>query len=511
MKKRIAIIGIIAIILICVFFIISKSFALDNNVKDIKYYNNLIENQKVATILLNEKTVSRNTTKKEIMEYDSKIKAAKDSNNRILEDTDLIKTGDYITVNNEEYIVVLYGDVNKDGSICDIEDIMIVKNSYSGNETVDSIERLAANLVNDDVLDTQDIARMIKIYLGILGDNLTTKIPENYLDFETGEDKEPGKDEEKPGEDEEKPEEKPEPQEDTPVAKHGQLRVNGTDIVDKNGEKFQLKGVSTHGLQWFPQYVNQDAFTYMRDEWGINAIRLAMYSDPNVGYTQSLHEIVNNGVEYAKNAGIYVIIDWHILSDGNPNTNKSSAIEFFKEMASKYKDYDNVIYEICNEPNGDVQWERDIKPYAQDVIKEIRNIDTDAIIVVGTPTWSQDVDIVAKSPITGYDNIMYTLHFYAATHKEYLRQKASTALTSSLPIFVTEFGICDASGNGALDINEANTWIDFLNQNNISWMCWNLSNKDESSSILRNTNKVTGWTNEELSDEGKWLLEALKR
>ena len=512
MKKRIAIIVvIIAIILICALFVIRKSFALDNNVKDIKYYDNLIENQKVATILLNEKTVSRNTNKKEIMEYDSKIKNVKDSNNKTLEDTDLIKTGDYITVNNEDYIVVLYGDVNKDGSICDIEDIMIVRNNYSDNREVDSIERLAANLVNDDVLDTQDIARMIKIYLGLLGEDLTTKIPENYLDFETEGDKEPGKDDENPGEDDNKPEEKPGSQEDTPVVKHGKLSVNGTNIVDKNGDNFQLRGVSTHGLQWYPQYVNQEAFTYMRDEWGINAIRLAMYSDPNVGYTKSLHEIVKNGVEYAKNAGIYVIIDWHILSDGNPNINKSSAIEFFREMTSNYKDYDNVIYEICNEPNGDVQWERDIKPYAQDVIKEIRNIDTDAIIVVGTPTWSQDVDIVAKSPITGFDNIMYTLHFYAATHKEYLRQKADIALTSSLPIFVTEFGICDASGNGVIDINEANKWIDFLNENNISWMCWNLSNKNESSSILKDTDKTTGWTKEELSEEGKWLLEVLKK
>ena len=236
-----------------------------------------------------------------------------------------------------------------------------------------------------------------------------------------------------------------------------------------------------------------------------------MYSDPNVGYNTNLHKIVENGVEYATDAGLYVIIDWHILSDGNPNTNKVAAIKFFKEMAEKYKENNNVIYEICNEPNGDVQWERDIKPYAQDVIKEIREIDEDAIIVVGTPTWSQDVDVVAKSPINGYENIMYTLHFYAATHKDYLRQKLNTALNAGLPIFVTEFGICDASGNGAVDIEEANKWIDYLNSNNISWMCWNLSNKNESSSILKNTEKLSNWTKEELSEEGKWLLEALKR
>lgn len=297
----------------------------------------------------------------------------------------------------------------------------------------------------------------------------------------------------------------------TPVSKHGKLSVSGTNIVDQNGDNFQLKGVSTHGLQWFPEYVNQDAFTYMRDEWKVNTIRLAMYSDPNVGYTSKLHEIVSNGVEYAKNAGMYVIIDWHILSDGNPNTNKNSAIEFFKEMATKYKDYNNVIYEICNEPNGDVQWNRDIKPYAEEVIREIRNIDNDAIIIVGTPTWSQDVDVVAQNPITGYDNIMYALHFYAASHKEGFRQKAKTALNSNLPIFVSEFGICDASGNGNLDIQEANAWIDFLNENNISWICWNLSNKNESSALLKNTDKISNWTEDELSDEGKWLLEALKK
>ena len=199
-------------------------------------------------------------------------------------------------------------------------------------------------------------------------------------------------------------------QENNPVSQHGKLSVNGTNIVDKNGNIFQLKGISTHGLQWFPQYVNQEAFDYMRDEWKINTVRLAMYSAPNDGYTTDLHKLVSDGVEYAKNSGLYVIIDWHILSDGNPNINKASAINFFKEMSTKYKDYENVIYEICNEPNGDVQWERDVKPYAQEVITEIRKIDDDAIIIVGTPTWSQDVDVVAQSPITGFENIMYTLH-----------------------------------------------------------------------------------------------------
>ena len=308
--------------------------------------------------------------------------------------------------------------------------------------------------------------------------------------------------------------EEPTPEEtaNTPVAIHGALSVKGTNIVDKNGQVVQLKGISTHGLQWFPQYVNKETFKFMRDEWGINVVRLAMYTDPNVGYTKELHKKVKEGINYATELGLYVIVDWHILSDGNPNTYKAEALEFFKEITTEYKDNENIIYEICNEPNGNVSWEREIKPYAQDVIKEIREIDKDAIIICGTPTWSQDVDVVAKSPIEGYDNIMYALHFYAATHTDWIRNKAKKAIDSGLPIFVSEFGICDASGNGGIDYNQSEQWMNFLNENNISWIMWNLSNKQETSAIINsNCNKVTEWTEDELSNAGKWLVEALKK
>lgn len=492
MKKH-----LISIFMIIFFIFISNNvFATDENIKDIKYYEELAANENVVTIILDKNTVTRKTTKQETMKFDKKITQIKDGNNKQLNENDLVKTGDLITVNGNDYKVILYGDVNKDGYICSEKDIEMIQNSYLGNITLDSLQKIAGNLQNeDDTLDIEDIMKMVNTYLGQANSEIVSNIPYGSIeDFDNSGDQDDDIDNDM-----------------TPLEEHGALSVNGTNIIDENGEKFQLKGVSTHGLQWYPQYVNKETFEYMRDNWKINAVRLAMYSDPNVGYNTNLHKIVENGVEYATDAGLYVIIDWHILSDGNPNTNKVAAINFFKEMAEKYKENNNVIYEICNEPNGDVQWERDIKPYAQDVIKEIREIDEDAIIVVGTPTWSQDVDVVAKSPINGYENIMYTLHFYAATHKDYLRQKLNTALNAGLPIFVTEFGICDASGNGAVDIEEGNKWIDYLNSNNISWMCWNLSNKNESSSILKNTEKLSNWTKEELSEEGKWLLEALKR
>lgn len=307
-----------------------------------------------------------------------------------------------------------------------------------------------------------------------------------------------------------KPKEKTEPESGTPVDNHGKLTLKGTDIVDKNGDKYQLKGVSTHGIAWFPEYVNQDAFQSLRDDMGANLIRIAMYSGENNGYCtggdqKQLKELVKTGVDAATNLGMYVIIDWHVLGDQNPQTYKEEAKAFFEEMSSLYKDYDNVIYEICNEPNGGTSWNT-IRSYAGKVIRTIRKYDKNAVILVGTPNWSQDVDVAAEKPLKGYKNIMYTLHFYAGTHGSWLRDKAQKALDKGLPLFISEFGISDASGNGNLNKTEGNAWIRFLNKNKISYVGWSLSNKAESSALIKSTvNKTTGWTNKDLTDWGRWL------
>ncbi len=301
------------------------------------------------------------------------------------------------------------------------------------------------------------------------------------------------------------------------AAKLPALKVKGTRLVNARGKTVQLKGVSTHGLSWFPQYVNQKGFAYMKKQWGINAVRLAMYTAEYNGYCtgdaknrRALEKTIDRGVKYAAKAGLYVIIDWHILSDANPKTYEKQAVSFFKRMASKYKKYTNVIYEICNEPNGGTSWS-DIRSYAGNVVKAIRSKDKKAVILIGTPTWSQDVDLAAESPLTGYKNLMYSLHFYAGTHGEYLRQKAQTALDQGLPLFVSEFGISDASGNGSLNKEEGSRWMKFLNKNKISYMGWSLSNKEESSALLKSSgSKVTGWKNRDLTPWGKWLVRQFK-
>ena len=239
-----------------------------------------------------------------------------------------------------------------------------------------------------------------------------------------------------------------------------------------------------------------------------------MYTAESGGYCtdgdkEYLKNLVRRGVEYAANQDLYVIVDWHILSDGNPNQYTAEAIDFFAQMTKEFSGYENVIYEICNEPNGGTSW-GEIKSYAQKVIPVIRANAPDAVILVGTPNWSQYVNEAAADPITGYDNIMYTLHFYAATHKDDLRNTMTAAIDAGLPVFVSEYGICDASGNGGIDEAQANAWVQVMDQYKVSYVAWNISNKNETSAIIQSAvEKTSGFSEEDLSDSGRWLYQIL--
>ena len=314
---------------------------------------------------------------------------------------------------------------------------------------------------------------------------------------------------------------------DTPVGRHGKLSVQKVDgyaapiMVDQNGVPTQLRGASTHGMHWFPQYVNQNAFQTLRDDWGINMVRLVCYPRDvgSVGYLtggdstkQQLDTLIQNGVDYATKLGMYALVDWHVHAY-NPNEYLKEAKIFFTKYATMYKDHDNVLYEICNEPTG-TNWYsgngKDLYTYCSEVIKTIRAIDPDAIIICGTNTWSQDVDQVAAKPMKalGYENIMYTFHFYSASHKENLMEKVRLATKDGTPIFVTEFGVCSADGNGSYDTESADRWIALLDELNISFACWSYSNCNEKSAYFKSSCSNAGgdWTADDLTTTGKWLI-----
>ncbi len=290
------------------------------------------------------------------------------------------------------------------------------------------------------------------------------------------------------------------------------LHVEGTRLVDAHGAAVQLRGISTHGLGKYPQYVNYEAFRTLREAWHINVIRLALYTEEDGGYCtdggkETLKKVIADGVSCAVRLGLYVILDWHILSDYDPAMHQDEALAFFAEMSEAYKSCPNVIYEICNEPQQS-PWAAKIKPYAERVIDVIRKNAPDALILVGTNTWSQDVAEVADAPLAD-KNVMYVLHFYAGTHKEALRRAMTDALAAGVPVFVSECSICAADGSGQIDYDSAAAWLDVMNQNGVSYIEWNLSNKAETSAILQpGCAKLSGWTDADLTETGLWFKKA---
>lgn len=291
------------------------------------------------------------------------------------------------------------------------------------------------------------------------------------------------------------------------VRENGWLQVMGTQLCNEAGEPLILRGMSSHGLQWYGQFANDSALSNIRAR-GANVFRVAMYTGEG-GYLSQpdvMKEKVEAAIEAAVQNDLYVILDWHILSDGNPMAHVEEAEAFFGEMAERYADTPHVIYEICNEPNGNVSWVGEVKPYAQRVTAAIRAHSPKAVILIGSPTWSQDIHLAAADPVEG-TNLMYTLHFYAGTHGKELRDRMDAALRAGLPLFASEWGTSRADGSGGVFLEEAGVWLDFLEQRGISWCNWSLCDKGETSAaLLPGTDSWGTWGEEDLSESGRFVF-----
>lgn len=295
----------------------------------------------------------------------------------------------------------------------------------------------------------------------------------------------------------------------TPVEVHGQLRVAGNRIVNQYGEPVQLRGMSLFWSQWMPKYYSADAVRWLRDDWNCNLVRVAMAVGSG-GYLTNPDEEwrkVRRVIDTAIELGIYVIIDWH---DHHADRNVEAAKKFFGEIAREYGHRPHLIYEPWNEPLNTHDWGKVIKPYHEAVIPVIRAHDPDNLIILGTQTWSQDVDKAAADPVAG-DNLAYTLHFYAATHKQRLRDKARKALEAGVALMVTEWGTSEATGGGKLDYEETAAWLEFMDRHQLSWCNWSVADKRETSAALRpGAAGVGGWTDEVISPSGLLVRQQLR-
>jgi len=292
------------------------------------------------------------------------------------------------------------------------------------------------------------------------------------------------------------------------VTQNGFLSVKGTSLVNQDGQAIVLRGVSFGWHNWSLRFYNENTVSWLKEDWKCDVLRAAISVEPQRGYLTNpemalncLFAVVDAAIKY----DMYVIIDWH-----THYINLSEAKAFFRLVAEKYKDYPNIIYEIFNEPERNT-WS-EVKAYSEEVIDVIRSIDKKNIILVGVPKWSQDVDVAANDPIIGYDNLMYSLHFYAATHGQHFRDKANTALQKGLPIFVSECAAMEATGEGPINMQAWQTWLQWMADNNLSWVAWSISDKNETCSMIKDSSSpVSNWKECDLKEWGKIVREELRK
>jgi endoglucanase len=291
------------------------------------------------------------------------------------------------------------------------------------------------------------------------------------------------------------------------VTQNGKLKVQGTQLVNAKGQPIVLHGMSFGWHNWWPRFYTAGTVKWLRDDWKCSVVRAAMGIEPDKGYIKdsagSLSKI-KTVIEAAIKEDIYVIIDWH-----SHNINLAEAKAFFRTIATSYHTYPNIIYEIFNEPDHET-WP-EVKKYSEEVIAVIRAIDKDNIILVGSPRWDQEIQLPAADPIKGFDNLMYTMHFYAGTHKQWLRDRTNEAIRKGLPIFVSECAGMQATGDGPIDHAEWKKFKDWMDEKRISWVAWSVSDKNESCSVLYPTAGSEGnWKVADIKEWGQITKEALR-
>lgn len=279
----------------------------------------------------------------------------------------------------------------------------------------------------------------------------------------------------------------------TPVQRHGALAVKGRFLVDNKGEKVQLRGVSFGWHNWWHRYFNEGSVDRVANDWGASIVRCSIGLNlddqcfdkkPELAYAT-----VDRMVEAAVKHGVYVLVDFHSHKNNLP-----LAKEFFKKVTAKYGKVPNVLYEIWNEPEK-VKW-AECKAYSEELLPIIRKNAPDAVVIIPTPRWDQEVNLAADDPIKGYSNLMYSVHYYASTHKDDIRANVKYAISKNLPVFFAETGGMDATGNGVFDIESWEAWLKLADDNSISWIAWSISDKVEGCSMLVPNTPADGrqWT-----------------
>ena len=293
-----------------------------------------------------------------------------------------------------------------------------------------------------------------------------------------------------------------------PVERHGRLSTAGGHLRSAAGHPVALRGVSLFWDDLQPRFSNCNVVRWLVRDWKIDILRIPIGTALAPGRTPPPDQIkrVFNLIDAAIEAGIYVIVDWHTHV---PST--SEAVSCLSLLAAQYGDIPNLLYETWNEPLPQHSWGGCIKEHHMRVAAAVRKAAPGAVIIAGTRNYCQRVDEAAEDPLQT-ENVLYALHFYAASHREGLRRRAEAAIACGLPLIVSEWGTCESNGGGLIDLDESDRWWEFMEANRLSSACWAISDRDETSAALRPRAASGGnWGHRDLSGTGRYVRGKLRR
>lgn len=289
------------------------------------------------------------------------------------------------------------------------------------------------------------------------------------------------------------------------------LHVEGVALLNADGDTVVLNGPSLGWHSNWGRFYNDSTVKALKENWGANITRAAIGAhksgdcvntyDADSAYAVNL---AMKAIDAAIDNDMYIICDWH-----SHNNTLADAKNFFTVITEKYGDSPNILYEIWNEPL-EIPWQ-EIKDYAQELIPVIRKNAPNSVIIVGTPKWDQDVDVAAESPLE-FPNLLYSLHYYAGTHKDWNRDKATKAIEAGLPIIISECGSMDHTGDGPIDYESWQQWMEFADKHNVSVLMWDIADKDETCSMIASTASDNGmlWSEDDLKEWAKLARKTIK-
>ena len=291
---------------------------------------------------------------------------------------------------------------------------------------------------------------------------------------------------------------------------HGALTVSdGGTLTDVFGHNFTLNGISIDTENLNSTYLTQETFVTLKDELKVNMVRIPVWLNGTGGYCTGddmTRAIIRSNVYAALNAAIYqdmyVILEWNLAEEQDLLKYRNEALAFFEDIATAYRAFPNIIYEIgSGKDTEDCSWE-DMLPFETELIDCIRYYSPDCVVIVGLPDGGQGI-YEASENLIQRDNLLYGYTMDPMDLYEEANLEMALA-DEELPLFVTGYSPLDEDGE--LLWQTSDTFLGLLNYYEISRCYSQLSSADADNSLLQSWfTGADSWNADAYTPSGNWF------